>query len=85
MKVMFLTPKKIQKFISFAMISLLLSFAASSLLFNTEDHEFVAWMRQTNNIYTGDDYHFRLCIYSSAINATSMNSTLIQQTSSNSV
>lgn len=45
------------------MISIFLALASSALLINAEEREFVAWMRQTNTLYTGDEYQFRLGIF----------------------
>lgn len=45
------------------MFSILASFAAAAFLLPNEEKEFLAWMRRTNLIYTGNEYQFRLGIY----------------------
>lgn len=47
------------------MLALLVSSAASQLFMVHEEVEFLHWMRSTNCLYTGDEYHFRLGIYMS--------------------
>ena len=41
----------------------LLSFASALLVQPHEERSFVSWMRSTNQVYTGDEYHLRLGIY----------------------
>ncbi|OHS96908.1 Crustapain [Tritrichomonas foetus] len=46
------------------MFLLLFNLAASRvLLSNSEEKAFVSWMRNTNNYFAGDEYHFRLGIF----------------------
>lgn len=55
---------KIEKFTKFSyqMLSLftVFTFASINLHPNTEK-SFVSWIRKTNNIYSGDEYHLRRC------------------------
>lgn len=51
------------KFTSFEMFAYLLSFACSALIAQHEEKSFLSWMRQTNQIFTGDEYQFRLGIF----------------------
>lgn len=48
------------------------AFASCYLTLPHEEKSFVAWMRSTNNVFTGDEYHFRLGVYLA-------NSRLVQQ------
>lgn len=45
------------------MFSLLASIAACSLFLPHEEKSFISWMRSMNQLYTGDEYQFRLCIF----------------------
>ena len=40
-----------------------LASASCALYTVSEERTFVQWMRDTNNIYTGDEYHFRLGVF----------------------
>ena len=46
------------------MLSAYVVAAKSALLKQHEEKSFVQWMRNTNNLYVGDEYHFRLGIFS---------------------
>ena len=39
------------------------AFASCYLTLPHEEKSFVAWMRSTNNVFTGDEYHFRLGVF----------------------
>lgn len=57
---------KIEKFTKFSyqMLSLFTVFTLASInLHPNTEKSFVSWMRKTNNIYTGDEYHLRLGIF----------------------
>lgn len=41
----------------------LLGFASCILTMPHEEKSFVEWMRSTNTLYTGDEYHFRLGVF----------------------
>lgn len=46
---------------------LIFAVLAKSILINIhEEKSFLSWMRETNNFFVGDEYHFRLGIYLSA-------------------
>lgn len=45
------------------MFSLLASIAACSLFLPHEEKSFISWMRSMNQLYTGDEYQFRLGIF----------------------
>lgn len=45
------------------MLNFLLAGAKSIGIHAHEEKAFVSWMRETNNIFTGDEYHFRLGIF----------------------
>ena len=46
------------------MLYIFATFCLSKIyLYPTQEKSFVSWMRNTNNYYTGDDYHFRLGIF----------------------
>jgi cathepsin L len=45
------------------MIPLLLSLGAAGIVNSQEDVAFLSWMRSTNQLFTGDDYHLRLGIF----------------------
>jgi cathepsin L len=42
---------------------LLLALSSSSFYTRAEESQFLAWMREHNSLYTGDEYHFRLGIF----------------------
>ena len=46
------------------MLSAFIIAAKSALFTKHEEKAFVQWMRKTQNLYVGDEYHFRLGIYS---------------------
>jgi len=46
------------------MLSAYLATARGSLFQQHEEKAFLSWMRSTNNMYVGDEYHFRLGIFS---------------------
>ena len=46
------------------MLSAYICAAKSTLFQKHEEKSFVQWMRNTNNVFVGDEYHFRLGIYS---------------------
>ena len=45
------------------MLITLVSFAFSALIAPHEEKKFLSWMRNTNQYYTSEDYHFRLGIF----------------------
>lgn len=46
------------------MLFIFLNFAFSKVhLFLSEEHQFIQWMRENQQFYTGDEYHFRLGIF----------------------
>ena len=45
------------------MLFLLFSIGTSLLVQQSEERSFLQWMRSTNNIFTGSEYHLRLGIY----------------------
>ena len=46
------------------MLSLLFSLATSAALYSTsEEKAFVSWMRKSQQMFTGDEYHFRLGVF----------------------
>ena len=45
------------------MLAILTSFASCVYYLQHEEKSFLLWMRSTNQIYTGDEYHFRLGIF----------------------
>ena len=42
---------------------LLLAYASAALYTVNEERNFLQWMRETNNLYTGAEYHFRLGVF----------------------
>jgi cathepsin L len=45
------------------MILILFAVASARLVRSHEERSFVAWMREANQVYTGDEYHFRFGIF----------------------
>ena len=45
------------------MFAFLVSLAFSALISQHEEKSFLSWMRRTNQIFTGDEYHLRLGIF----------------------
>lgn len=45
------------------MFAAILSIAACYMTLESDEKSFVAWMRNTNQLYTGDEYHFRFGVW----------------------
>lgn len=58
--------RTLQIFVKSSLPNHMLAFAAFSrslLIAPHEEKSFLAWMRETNNIFVGDEYHFRMGIF----------------------